>query len=138
MLNKKIKCLVLMGTFIGILFLSGIGCPIKFFFGVSCLGCGMTRACHSALHLDFAQAFHYHPLFLFLPAWLLLFWFWERLNQKAKRIILFSSVGLFIVVYVIRLCLGGDIVVINIKEGLIGRFLQRIVTFFLLVPNPIK
>ena len=37
-------------------------CPIKHIFGFSCAGCGMTRALLSALRLDFASAFYYHPL----------------------------------------------------------------------------
>ena len=37
------------------------GCPFRFFFGISCPGCGMTRALLAALRLDFAAAFSYHP-----------------------------------------------------------------------------
>lgn len=33
------------------------GCPFRFFFGISCPGCGMTRALLAALRLDFAAAF---------------------------------------------------------------------------------
>lgn len=42
----------------------GITCPIKFFTGISCAGCGMSRAWLSVLRLDMAGAFRYHPLFL--------------------------------------------------------------------------
>ena len=42
-------------------------CPFRFFFGISCPGCGMTRALLAALRLDFAAAFSYHPLFFLLP-----------------------------------------------------------------------
>jgi len=38
-------------------------CPVRAIFGVDCPGCGMTRACLSALRLDFRSAFAYHPLF---------------------------------------------------------------------------
>ena len=47
------------------------GCPFRFFFGISCPGCGMTRALLAALRLDFAAAFSYHPLFFLLPFFLL-------------------------------------------------------------------
>lgn len=44
-------------------------CPIRWLFGIPCPGCGLTRACLSALQLDFPAAFTYHPLFwLILPA----------------------------------------------------------------------
>ncbi len=38
-------------------------CPIKAIFGVSCAGCGLTRAMVCAIKLDFVNAFNYHPLF---------------------------------------------------------------------------
>ena len=38
-------------------YVSGIGCPVKFFTGISCPGCGMTRAWEAAFSLDFHQAF---------------------------------------------------------------------------------
>lgn len=50
-----------------LLSLLGIGCPIRYFAGVSCPGCGMTRAWLEALQLDFAAAFAYHPLFWLVP-----------------------------------------------------------------------
>ncbi len=50
-----------------VLALLGIGCPIKFATGVSCPGCGMTRAWLEALQLHFDRAFAYHPLFWLVP-----------------------------------------------------------------------
>ena len=41
----------------------GVTCPILYFTGISCAGCGMSRAWMCLLHLDFAGAFYYHPLF---------------------------------------------------------------------------
>lgn len=38
-------------------------CPFLFLWGIPCPGCGMTRAFLALLHLDFAAAFYYHPLF---------------------------------------------------------------------------
>lgn len=45
------------------LHLAGIGCPIRWLTGISCAGCGMTRAWLCAVHLDLAGAFAAHPLF---------------------------------------------------------------------------
>ena len=45
----------------------GITCPIKFITGISCVGCGMSRAWMAFLHLDIAKAFAYHPLFWLVP-----------------------------------------------------------------------
>ena len=52
--------------------LVGIGCPIKFVSGISCPGCGMTRALAAVLRGDAASAFSFHPLWGTLPLLLLL------------------------------------------------------------------
>ena len=51
----------------------GITCPIKFITGVSCAGCGMSRAWLACLRLDFKKAFYYHPLFIFPPCMVCVF-----------------------------------------------------------------
>lgn len=40
----------------------GITCPIKFLTGISCAGCGMSRAWIAVFHLDLARAFYFHWL----------------------------------------------------------------------------
>lgn len=49
----------------GIMQYMGITCPIKYITGISCAGCGMTRAWIALLHFDINTAFMYHPLFSF-------------------------------------------------------------------------
>ena len=61
------------------------GCPFRFFFGISCPGCGMTRALLAALRLDFAAAFSYHPLFFLLPFFLLAMY--EKNGQPLEKIL---------------------------------------------------
>jgi len=97
-------------------------CPFKFLFGISCPGCGMTRAFKSLLVLNFHQAFYYHPLFP-LVIILAIGWFLEQIKRikikdSFKNIILFLSCILFIAVYILRLCYGSEIVYIDLKEGL--------------------
>jgi hypothetical protein len=41
-------------------------CPTAAMFGIPCPGCGLTRATLAAFHGHFADAFHLHPLFLFV------------------------------------------------------------------------
>ena len=38
-------------------------CPFSYLFGLSCPGCGMTRAFFSLLQLRFAEAFYYTRFF---------------------------------------------------------------------------
>ena len=53
----------------------GVTCPIKYITGISCAGCGMSRAWMAFLQLDIAKAFAYHPLFWLVPiAGIVLLW----------------------------------------------------------------
>ena len=53
-------------VFAWVWFLSGLGIPQCVFIrltGLPCLGCGGTRCARNLAHLDFGQAFLYHPGF---------------------------------------------------------------------------
>lgn len=83
------------------------GCPTRRFLGVSCPGCGMTRACLSLLQLDFQAAFAYHPLvFMLVPA-LLYFVFREvlpvTLSRKAETVLLGAFLLALVLVYGYRM-----------------------------------
>jgi hypothetical protein len=98
----------------------GIGCPIKFLTGVSCAGCGMTRAWISLIHLDFERAFYYHPLFLFPLIYVFLLLFRHKISYKVFKFLLFGGIVIFTTIYIFRILNPDDIVVsINIKSGLI-------------------
>lgn len=103
----------------------GITCPIKFLTGVSCAGCGMTRAFISLLKLDFSSAFYFHPLFFMPFVVLIIFLFRKYLPKwflKLSFIIILSS---FIIVYFIRMFQpDNSIVSFEIKNGLIYKLLS--------------
>ncbi len=107
--------------------LTGVGCPIKYVTGVSCPGCGMTRAWKSLLRLDFAKAAQYHPLwFLPIPG-ALLFIFRNRIPKKLYRASIFVIVIAFFAVYAFRMAdADNTVVVFHPKEGLIGRLIGRL------------
>ena len=88
------------------------GCPFRFFFGISCPGCGMTRALLAALHLDFAAAFSYHPLFFLLPFFLLSYYLEPHINRSRHYILLSSVAALFVLTWLVRLLFFHDPVVI--------------------------
>ena len=95
-----------------IFFITGIGCPIKFITGISCAGCGMTRAYLSLLHLDFREAFHYHPLFWLPPVFLVILYKKNRMKPSIYKILIYTIVGFFCIVYVYRLISNDDTVVV--------------------------
>ena len=73
--KKDAVCIALILALYTVLAIAGIGCPIKFMTGISCPGCGMTRAWLSVLHIDFGSAFAFHPLFWILPVVFLIIFF---------------------------------------------------------------
>lgn len=113
-------------------FLCGITCPIKFLFGVSCPGCGMTRAWLHALCFDFGGAFYYHPLWVTLPlfggGYLLLD---HKGRGRLARVLVWVFVGLMLGIYLLRLLLpSGDVVIFAPHEGLVYRVIRHVYSLF--------
>lgn len=108
-----------------------IPCPIKYLTGLSCLGCGMTRACASALSLNFTEAFYYHPLWCAVPILVaLLLTFHLRKNKKAFYATLFVCVALFAFIYVYRIVTHSPVLSFNLQNGAIYKSLARLIGFF--------
>ena len=61
--TKDIQALAAVALFYIVIGSLGVTCPILFLTGISCAGCGMSRAWLSLLRLDLAGAFAFHPLF---------------------------------------------------------------------------
>jgi hypothetical protein len=111
-----------------IFYITGIGCPIKFLTGVSCMGCGMTRAYLSLLHLDFAGAFLYHPLFPIPVIAAVIFLFRSRISQKIVKVLLFTTIVLFSIIYLLRISDPSDMVVVfEPANGAVVRGIHMIV-----------
>ena len=108
-------------------YIVGIGCPIKYVTGISCIGCGMTRAWFSVLKLNLGQAFCYHPAFLTPLIALVIF----TNKKKMSKSIYYTSIWVIVIillsVYLFRMFDPvDDIVVCDIKNGLIYKCLHAI------------
>lgn len=126
-LNQLKLCFLL---FIIYLFLNllNIGCPIKAFTGISCPGCGMTRAVVSALQLNFQAAFYFHPLFFLTPVMFLLFLFQDFISKKYRYLAWGTIFFLFFVVYLYRLFYAySDVVAIDIHSSIMLRLIKHII-----------
>lgn len=121
-LRRDIGAIAAIAALYAAMELLGITCPIRALTGISCAGCGMSRAWLSLLQLDIASAFRYHPLFLLpVPAALLLL-FRSRLDQRAFRAGIGAICVAFLVVYLVRLFAPDDTVVVWApSEGAIWR-----------------
>ena len=128
-MNKSLResfiCICILSISILLVYLLRIGCPIKFITGISCPGCGMTRAYYSLLHLDFKNVFYYHPLFWTLPIIILLILFKDKINPKAFNFILWFIILLFLVIYVIRLFSNNSAVIFEPSNSLIFKLIKN-------------
>lgn len=103
----------------------GIGCPIKYFTGISCAGCGMTRAWLSILRLDFLSAFYYHPLFWIPPIAIVGILFKSKIPSKVYNIGMWFTILIFVAVYIFRLFYLEDTVVeIDYINGAIYKWIK--------------
>lgn len=75
------------------------GCIYKRLLGISCLGCGLTRAYKSLIHGNIKQAFYYHPLFWTIP---IISYIGIFTPKNESKLLLFFII-LFIIVYIIRI-----------------------------------
>ena len=92
------------------------------------MGCGMTRAYLSLLRLDFASAFRYHPLFVVPAIAAILFLFRSRISQKFVKVLLFTTIVLFSIIYLLRILDPSDMVVVfKPANGAIVRGIHMIV-----------
>jgi len=114
-----------------ILKILNITCPIKRLLGISCPGCGMTRALLHAIQFKFDKAFYYHPLWFLLPICVVIL---IISHYKKKRKIFYSCMisfsFLLVVVYIYRMFNSDNYVVyFNLEEGLIYQIIEKIKTF---------
>ena len=66
----------------------GVTCPIKYITGISCAGCGMSRAWIALLHFNIHEAFMYHPLFFLPPVVVIVMLLKSKINIKIYKIII--------------------------------------------------
>ena len=102
-----------------------IPCPIKHITGMSCAGCGMSRAILSALSLDFAAAFTYHPLWIIvLPSIVAIAILGAKGKGRAATISLVCLAALFLAVWVVRLIANDSVVAFDTENSVISKLIN--------------
>lgn len=124
---QSISGILAIVLFYSVLHLLNIGCPIKYITGISCAGCGMTRAWLCVLRLDFSGAYYFHPLYWLVPFPVMLYLIRNKLTRKVIHFFEGSFTVIFITVYIIRMMNPEDTVVrINFYESAIWHILERV------------
>ena len=104
----------------------GVGCPIKFMTGISCGGCGMTRAVFSVLRGDIKGAVMFHPLIEMIPVYAVVYLLKGKINKQVFKAVTYCIVSLFIAVYIIRLISPYDsVVTVDIEKGFIFKITKE-------------
>lgn len=103
--KKKTIFLLVCVVCVGIAQRLGITCIIKYFTGYACPGCGITRACLSALRLELKKAWLYNPMFCSVPVLLWSFYCDGNLvkNRTVNRGIHIAILSGFIINWIIKL-----------------------------------
>lgn len=129
--HLSVYCLAL-GGFLGFIVISGYACPIRYFFGIPCPGCGIMRALDQALLFHFEQAFEFHPLWILVPPVLGLVVLFDVKNWNRAMDILFTVGGILMVaVYLYRIfILKSPVVAIDFRHGKISNFIIEIFEHF--------
>lgn len=105
----------------------GVTCPIKYITGISCAGCGMSRAWIALLHFNIHEAFMYHPLFFQPPVVVIFMLLKSKINIKFYKIFMFTMAGAFVIVYLYRMFIGtGDIVVFEPQNNILFRIIRKL------------
>lgn len=105
----------------------GVTCPIKYITGISCAGCGMSRAWIALLHFNIHEAFMYHPLFFLPPVVVIVMLLKSKINIKFYKNFMFTMVGAFVIVYLYRMFIGtGDIVVFEPQNNILFRIIRKL------------
>lgn len=105
----------------------GVTCPIKYIMGISCAGCGMSRAWIALLHFNIHEAFMYHPLFFLPPVVVIFMLLKSKINIKFYKIFMFTMAGAFVIVYLYRMFIGtGDIVVFEPQNNILFRIIRKL------------
>ena len=132
--NRKTKeradllaAIAIIAAFYAFMHLVGIGCPIRFVTGVSCPGCGMTRAYLALFRGDISGAFGFHPLFCLPPVMLGLYFFKKRIPERIYKNLLLTIAAAFVIIYMIRLFSPyNDVVVFHPEEGMLYNLIYKI------------
>lgn len=83
----------------------GVPCIFTALLGIPCPGCGMTRAVFSALKLELAAAFQFHPMFWSVPILYLYFLSDGKLfkNKTVNKTIFIIIAAGFIVAWLVKI-----------------------------------
>ncbi len=113
-----------LGLYCIIALVLNLQCPIRALTGVSCPGCGMTRAVMSLVRLDFKDALYYHPMvFAVIPVAAVLALLNLKQKESLRKLFIIAVCLLLVAVYLYRfIVLKSPVLVFSPQSGAIYKF----------------
>ncbi len=105
---------------------SGIGCPFRFFFGIPCAGCGMSRALLELLQGHGAEAVRLHPLVVAMPFAAVLWLFRRHIPEKYRKPILSVMIAAFLITYFVRIAYHDPALPVRPADGFLMRIVKEV------------
>ncbi len=102
------------------------GCPIRFFTGIACPGCGMSRALFALFRLDFSLAFEMHPLVFLLPVAAVIYFTRRLIPKRVLRLLYSFALILLLTVYILRITADGNVVYADFESGMLFRLFNKL------------
>lgn len=107
-------------------FYLSFGCPARLLTGISCPGCGMSRAVEALIKLDFASAFEMHPLVFALPIAAVVYFMRRMIPKRVMIALCVLALSLLLIVYIIRMSHQGTVVYADFESGLIYKLFHNL------------
>lgn len=122
---KKVGIFVGVAILLFLFYMIGPGCPQQAFLGISCPGCGMTRAYIQLIQGNIRSAFFYHPGFFLVPPALFLFWYQKKLSVRWFQVGISIILVLFISIYFYRMLHHDPVLICDIRQGYLYKIWQE-------------
>ena len=120
--SSLIQAILFVVVGVTVFFVFKLPCLSQYLFGVSCPGCGITRAFLAVFSGDIALAFKMHPFWIALiPCVVVGFILHFTKKEKVFYIFTVSALVVYIGVWVVRLILGDSVVAFDLESGAIYR-----------------
>ena len=121
---KKISIFAGIAVLLFLFYRIGPGCPQQAFLGISCPGCGMTRAYLELIRGNVGGAFFYHPGFFLVP--LALFLLLYQKKCRWFRAGLSVVLVLFIGIYLYRMLHHDPVLICDVRQGYFYKIWQTL------------